>query len=60
MLNEIGVSKISFIYCDRSQKNFIINLKRVKKILINSSQQCGRSVMMDIEEIECIENFLEL
>ncbi len=60
MLNEIGVSRISFIYCDRSQKNFVINLKRIKRILINSSQQCGRSVMMDIEEVECIENFLEM
>ncbi len=60
MLNEIGVSKISFIYCQRSQKNFKINFQRLQKIVINSSQQCGRSVMMEFEEIESLQNFLEI
>lgn len=60
MLNEIGVSKISFIYCQRSQKNFKINFQKLKKIAINSSQQCGRSVMMEFEEIKSLQNFLEI
>ncbi len=50
-LNEIGVSKISFVYCDFSQKNFKLKLDRIKKILINSNQQCGRSDLMQIEII---------
>ena len=60
MLNEIGVSKISFIYCQRSQKNFKINLSRVEKILINSSQQCGRSQMMKVEVLKSLEDYLKL
>ncbi len=59
MLNEIGVGKISFIYCQRSQKNFKINLNRLKKIIINSSQQCGRSVMMEFEIIDSLEKYFE-
>ncbi len=60
MLNEIGVSKISFIYCQRSQKNFKINLSRIEKILINSSQQCGRSQMMEVEVLNSLEDYLKL
>ncbi len=60
MLNEIGVKKISFIYCERSQKNFKIDLKRLKKIVINSSQQCGRSKMMELEVIDNTKEFLRL
>ena len=60
MLNEIGVSKISFIYCQRSQKNFKINLSRIEKILINSSQQCGRSQMMKVEVLKSLEDYLKL
>lgn len=58
-LNEIGVSKISFIYCDRSQKNFKLNLERIKKILISSSTQCGRSNLMEIEILNSIDEFKE-
>jgi len=56
-LNEIGVSKISFVYCDFSQKNFKLNLGRIKKILINSNQQCGRSDLMQIEIINSSKEF---
>jgi len=58
-LNEIGVAKITFIYCRRSQKNFHVDFGRLEKILLNSSQQCGRSVMMDLNEAESIERFLQ-
>ena len=56
-LNEIGVSKISFVYCDFSQKNFKLNLERIKKILINSSQQCGRSDIIEIEILNSTDEF---
>ena len=45
-LNEMGVEKITFIYCKRSQKSFKPDFKRLEKILLNSSQQSGRSEMM--------------
>lgn len=51
-LNELGVAKISFVYCDRSQKNFKLRLEKLQKILINSSQQCGRSRLMELEVIK--------
>lgn len=59
MLNELGVLKISFIYCDRSQKNFRMDLKRLERILINSSQQCGRSELMKFEIFDSIKEFLQ-
>jgi len=58
-LNEMGVSKISFVYCDFSQKNFKLKFERLQKILINSSQQCGRSDMMEIEIINSSKEFFE-
>lgn len=54
-LNQIGVSKITFIYCDRSQKNFKIDLEKLKTILINSSQQSGRVDLMELEVIKDLE-----
>ncbi|NPA04205.1 MAG: 16S rRNA (uracil(1498)-N(3))-methyltransferase [Epsilonproteobacteria bacterium] len=48
-LNEIGIWRVVFVYCERSQRNFKLKLDRLKKILINSSQQCGRSKLMEIE-----------
>jgi 16S rRNA (uracil1498-N3)-methyltransferase len=58
-LNEIGVTKITFIECDRSQGNFKIKENRLKKILINSNQQCGRIEIMKIEFCESLDKFLE-
>jgi len=58
-LNEIGVEKITFIYCKRSQKSFKIDFKRLKKILLNSSQQSGRSQMMKLDIVDSLENFLK-
>ena len=59
-LNEIGVTKITFIDCDRSQKNFKIKMDRIEKILINSNQQCGRVSLMEIDFCESLDKFLEL
>lgn len=57
-LNEIGVTKITFIYCKRSQKSFKLDFNRLEKILLNSSQQSGRSEMMQLEMAEDLEDFL--
>ena len=57
-LNEMGVEKITFIYCKRSQKSFKLDFKRLEKILLNSSQQSGRSEMMQLEMAENLEGFI--
>jgi 16S rRNA (uracil1498-N3)-methyltransferase len=57
-LNELGVQKIVFIYCDRSQKGYKINLDRVEKILITSSEQCGRSSLMEIDIVDTYDLFI--
>ena len=58
-LNEIGVGKISFLYCARTQKNFTLNMEKLRKILINSSQQCGRSELMELEILSSLEEALQ-
>ncbi len=60
MLNQIGVSKITFVYCDRSQKIFKLDLSKIQKILINSSQQCGRSDLMKIEVLKTLDDVLKI
>ncbi len=57
-LNELGVQKISFIYCRYSQKQFKINFDKLNKILINSSQQSGRSSIIKLETFDNLDNFL--
>ncbi len=59
-LNELGVCKISFVYCEFSQQNFKLDLKRINRILINSSQQCGRSSLMKIEVLKDLKEYLSL
>jgi 16S rRNA (uracil1498-N3)-methyltransferase len=57
-LNEIGVVKITFIRCERSQRQFEPDFPRLERILINSSQQCGRSEPMILEAAESLETFV--
>ena len=57
-LNEIGVAKITFLRCERSQRNFRPEFDRLRRILINSSQQCGRSSMMELESGDTLRDFL--
>lgn len=59
ILNESGVSKITFITCKRSQKNFRLDFRRFNRILDTSSQQCGRSDEMIFETSESVEEFLQ-
>ncbi len=58
-LNEIGVTKITFIRCVRSQRNFRLDLDRLRRILVHSSEQCGRSVLMELAEAESLDEFLK-
>lgn len=57
-LNEMGVETITFIYCSRSQKSFKPDFKRLEKILLNSSQQCGRSSLLKLSIMNSLEEFL--
>lgn len=57
-LNEIGVDKITFFYADYSQKNFKLNIEKFEKILINSSQQCGRSSIIKLELLNSLDEVL--
>lgn len=58
-LNEMGVSKIYFIYSDFSQKNFKIDFQKLSKILIYSSQQCGRDNLMELEIFSSLDHFIK-
>ncbi|MEA2092102.1 MAG: 16S rRNA (uracil(1498)-N(3))-methyltransferase [Campylobacterota bacterium] len=58
-LSEIGVEKISFISCDRSQKNFKLDFNRMKRILEASMQQCGRSSYIEFDRYKSIKEFIE-
>jgi 16S rRNA (uracil1498-N3)-methyltransferase len=58
-LNEIGVGGISFIYCERSQKNFKADFKRYERIIEASNQQCGRSDIMEFKVYKNLKIFLE-
>lgn len=56
-LNEMGVDKITFIYCEYSQKNFKMPLDKLEKILINSSSQCGRSDIIKLDICKNLDEF---
>ncbi|MEA1983322.1 MAG: 16S rRNA (uracil(1498)-N(3))-methyltransferase [Campylobacterota bacterium] len=58
-LCEIGVSKISFIFCERSQKNFKVDFKRYERIVEASMQQSGRTSLMAFDSYKNIETFIE-
>jgi 16S rRNA (uracil1498-N3)-methyltransferase len=60
VLNELGVEKISFIYCTKSQKQYKINYERLNKILINSCQQCGRSDLMVLEQFDSLDEYVKI
>jgi 16S rRNA (uracil1498-N3)-methyltransferase len=58
-LSEIGVDKISFIACERSQKNFKLDFKRFERILEASMQQCGRSTYIAFDTYKNIADFIQ-
>ncbi|MBD3801012.1 MAG: 16S rRNA (uracil(1498)-N(3))-methyltransferase [Campylobacterales bacterium] len=57
-LNEMGIARITFITCDRSQRQFKPDFERYKRILEASMQQCGRSEWMGLEIADSLEAFL--
>lgn len=58
-LNEIGVERINFIYCERSQKSFKPDIARYERILEASNQQCGRSHMMEFAIYKDLNSYLK-
>lgn len=60
MLNELGVEKISLVYADFSQKQYKMDEERMHRILINSSQQCGRSHLLEIEILNSVKTYCEM
>jgi len=58
-LCEIGVSKISFIFCQRSQKNFKLDLKRYERIVEASMQQSGRTSFLEFDSYKNIAAFIQ-
>jgi len=59
MLNELGVTTLTFFYADFSQKQHKLDFERMERILINSSQQCGRSNQMRVEYLPTLQHFIE-
>lgn len=55
-LNQLGVKKIVFVECDRSQGNVKISYEKINQILINSCEQCGRNNLINFE----IQDFTEV
>ncbi len=58
-LNELGVTKITFIMCQYSQKQYKENFDKLEKLLINSSSQCGRSSIIELDSCKNLDTFLE-
>ncbi len=54
-LTELGVAKISFVDCERSQRNFKLDFRRFGRIVNASMQQCGRSEFMELERFESLQ-----
>ena len=59
LLNELGVKNLYFVYTDFSQKNFKLDFERMKRILINSSQQCGRNDIINLEIYSSFDEFVD-
>lgn len=59
-LNELGIKKLCLVYSEFSQRDVKLSLERLERILINSSQQCGRNSIMKIEIYQSIDDFSSL
>jgi len=57
-LSEIGVGRISFISCERSQ-NVKLDFKRFERILEASMQQCGRTTYIEFDTYKSLATFSE-
>lgn len=59
MLSELGVFKITFIHCRRSQRNFRLDFERFERILESSIMQCGRTSLIELDECSMLSQFIE-
>jgi len=59
-LNEMGLSKITFITCERSQKSFKIDYKRIQRVLKTSNMQCGRTDTIEFSTCKGVDEFVEM
>jgi 16S rRNA (uracil1498-N3)-methyltransferase len=60
MLVELGVSKITFIHCKRSQRNFRLDFERFNRIMESAMMQCGRTSFIELSEIPALSTFLSI
>ena len=58
-LSEIGVEKISFIDCARSQRNIKLDFKRFERILEASMQQCGSTKKIEFDTVGSLKEFVQ-
>ena len=58
-LSEIGVSKITFIDCERSQRNIKLDFKRLDRILYASMQQCGLTQKIEFDTSSSLKEFIK-
>lgn len=58
MLTEMGVTKITFIQCHRSQRNFRFDYERFERIMESSIMQCGRTSFIEFNESASLGDFL--
>ena len=58
MLTEMGVTKITFIQCHRSQRNFHFDYERFERIMESSIMQCGRTSFIEFGESASLNDFL--
>lgn len=58
MLTEMGVAKITFIQCHRSQRNFRFDFERFERIMESSIMQCGRTSFIEFGESASLGDFL--
>jgi 16S rRNA (uracil1498-N3)-methyltransferase len=59
MLTELGVVKITFIHCRRSQQNFRLDFERFNRIMESSIMQCGRTSLIELTEAPNLSTFLK-
>jgi len=59
MLTELGVHKITFIHCRRSQQNFRLDFERFNRIMESSIMQCGRTSLIELSEAPNLSTFLK-
>lgn len=57
-LSEMGVNKITFIDCERSQRNIKLDFKRFDRLLHVSMQQCGSTKKIEFDASNSLKEFV--